>query len=107
MTATGNVASGVYITGSIGTDLAGGSLNGNGDSGVAIDGTSSEVTVRDNIADGNTVGVYIGNSSTDNSVHDNQAFSNSYVDLDDENASCDSNDWFDNSFDTRNQSCIS
>ncbi len=106
VTATGNGASGIYVTGSTSAMIGGSTLNGNGDSGVAIDGHSQAITVQNSTADGNTVGVYIGSGSTNNVITSNQAFSNSSYDLEDQNSACDANTWSGNSFGSANQGCI-
>ena len=54
----------------------------------------------------NDVGIWINSTSKSNSVVFNGSYANHTWDMEDDNASCDSNLWFNNLFSTANQSCI-
>jgi len=54
----------------------------------------------------NNIGIWINNTSKSNSVVFNGSYANHTWDMEDDNANCDSNLWFNNLFSTANQSCI-
>jgi Right handed beta helix region len=54
----------------------------------------------------NDVGIWINNTSSLNIVIINGSYANFIWDMEDDNANCDSNNWFTNLFTTANQACI-
>jgi parallel beta-helix repeat protein len=89
--ASGNTVSGNTIT--------------SGDVGIAIGAPNN--TITNNTANGNETGISINDDTAHgNVVEGNTALGNSSVDLEDVNATCDSNTWMGNCFGTKSQDCI-
>lgn len=73
---------------------------------LGIDMASAANSVRGNVATGNDFGIAAVSGATGNTIIGNYAHGNSFLDLFDDNASCDSNVWRGNDFGTANQVCI-
>jgi parallel beta-helix repeat protein len=70
-------------------------------------GISSDNNVVSNTANGNgRHGIYVVQGSVENLITANSAANNGSFDLEDDNPSCDGNNWQGNKFGTANQSCI-
>jgi hypothetical protein len=54
----------------------------------------------------NDIGIWVNGTSKSNSIVFNGSYANFNLDMEDDNANCDSNLWFNNLFSTANQSCI-
>jgi parallel beta-helix repeat protein len=76
---------------------------GDGD-GIALG--SANNSVRGNVATDNGIGIGAFAPATGNTIIGNSAHANSFDDLFDNNANCDSNVWRGNDFGSANQSCI-
>ena len=70
------------------------------------DGSTGSIAVL-NQTYRNDVGIWIKSTSTTDIVTINGSYANFVWDMEDDNANCDSNVWFNNLFSTANQSCIS
>ncbi len=101
-----NNSTGIEIdSGATNTRIDDSGANTNG-TGIFLAGSSSNSHILSTGSTMNTgVGVLIAKHSTKNVVGDVAASSNK-TDMEDDNAGCDTNTWFDNSFTTANRGCI-
>jgi hypothetical protein len=73
--------------------------------GIKFTDGSSDSTAVLNQTYQNSIGIWVKSSTSDDIVF-NGSYANSIWDMEDDNANCDSNLWFNNLFSTANQSCI-
>jgi len=105
--ATINGGSGISLLGGSGNELHRSWAEGNGLDGITIEDYSTNNNVNGNATNGNSVdGISVDLGSTGQNIQSNQSSGNGGFDMDDDNAGCDSNYWYNNTFFTSNQSCI-
>jgi len=105
-TSTGNTIAGFTLNGASNNHLINNVGSNNTGNGIFIE-NGTENQLKENTTNGNGVaGIAIAVDSTGNSVRGNTAQSNSFVDLSDDNPSCDNNVWMSNVFNTSSQACI-
>ncbi len=109
ISANGNVNSGFGIRireSSNGNMIRGNTVNGNTSYGIGIHNAVNNNIHGNTVTDNGENGIRITSRSDNNLVQSNTVFEHRDFDLDDSRPDCANNTWKNNSFGTRNRSCI-